>query len=427
MIMLYWGLRSPWWLLWGDTLYDRGYLIEAAAPSGARAWNLRSSVASSQDIGHQVTWGELPAALVDSLGVWISNTAWASWQEDLDWADAAILDAARGGRLIQLWGELDLLLDSADDVSFADVLAKVAAIDRMTDRPGRPVLVPAWVDGAYGYLWGEDGEFVAVISNPGGEVARYTLAVPDAGSVRIGYCTRGLDTYVSLADNSLSVVQAPGSVAVLHTSPQAGLRQAGQLSRPAVVSGWVRLQSSSEPVDEANKAVKAVMTDGLLGRGPQIQPWITGQAYGELPIATMTAKLPARDRRLHRVCERWRGRVELLEPGQIAAVVRLTQGGRAWHNDRVNQLVRLHVTIDGQASRARALPYRNHEQAGSWTWMISRHDAGPGVYEVEPKVESVVPVTVELESVLWARTVHAEANRMDTFTPAAESVPVPTG
>ena len=51
--MLYWGYRSPWWLLHGDTLFDSGIGIEAASPSDLPAPYARDSVTQKLD---QAQW-----------------------------------------------------------------------------------------------------------------------------------------------------------------------------------------------------------------------------------------------------------------------------------------------------------------------------------------------------------------------------------
>ncbi len=71
-LMTYWGLRSPWWLRWAATLWERDYLVEAAGPSGVPSWSLRLGVASSQDIGQQRSWRTIPAHQQDS---WASGSA----------------------------------------------------------------------------------------------------------------------------------------------------------------------------------------------------------------------------------------------------------------------------------------------------------------------------------------------------------------
>jgi hypothetical protein len=47
-LMLYWGYRSPWWLLHADTLFEPGLAIEAASPGPSKySMRLRSIIFSA--------------------------------------------------------------------------------------------------------------------------------------------------------------------------------------------------------------------------------------------------------------------------------------------------------------------------------------------------------------------------------------------
>lgn len=135
----------------------------------------------------------------------------------------------------------------------------------------------------------------------------------------------------------------------------------GRRPGDGVVTGWERVGGGSEPLSAGDDDLAAAC---YLGRGPQIQPWMTGRPFDKQPLSTMSAKLAWADRHLHRLTERWIGRVRLAEAGQIALIVRVAQGGAAWHNDRLNELLQLTVVIDGRRCDVRPLPYRTHEQAG---------------------------------------------------------------
>lgn len=404
MIMLYWGLRSPWWLLWGNTLYDRGYLVEAAAPSGTRAWGLRSSVASSQDIGHQASWLELPAVMKDSLGVWISDTAWASWQGDTDWADAVVMDVGRGSRLTQMWGNLNRLMDDDGDARrFGQTVGLETSLNKVLNGEGQPILSAAWEDGPYGYLWRSGDEAVAFVSNPEGELCSYRFdAVEDAQSVAIRYCTPGVDACANLVGGEVRVAQAPGSVVVVATSTSPGPTFVGRLPAHAHVMSWGRTAQSDSPVsaDLAEQVAKTC----YLGRGPQIQPWMAGATYADQSAQSMSVKLPQPDRDLRELTQNWAGRVTLAADGELAIVVRFSQDGAAWHNDRLHELCRLETYVNGVSVAGSVLPYRAHEQAGSWTWMISRQALPAGEHRVELLTRAHLPRSVEMSAEAWVRS-----------------------
>lgn len=402
LLMLYWGVRSPWWLLWADTLYDRRYLVEAAAPSGARSWDLRLSVASSQDIGHQADWDTIPASMQDSLGVWISDTAWASWQGAENWADALTLDIGRGGRLTQLWGDLDALLSaSGEGQDVARVLSLAERLARATDSDGEPILGPAWADECYGYLWHIDSGAIAFLANSSGVMRTTELPpVPGIRSLNLLYRTAGHTGSAELSDGRVRVDQAPGTVLVLELTGSGGPTRVGTAPQSARVL-------SCDLVDVASVALgpgdAELIRAAYIGRGPQLEALLATTTDDEVAAESMAAKLQPADRSLRRLTQNWRAELDLDRPGQVAVMACLHQHGRAWHNDQLHRLVRLEVRADGEQLDGSVLPYRMHEQAGSWSWMSHRSSVPAGRYRVEVWLDAVVPDSVEVSVDVWAR------------------------
>ena len=102
-LMLYWGFRSPWWLLWGDTLFDSGLKIEAASPSDQPAPYARQSVIQKLDQAQWVANRCVPPLGKDSLGVWLSSWPWNSQIGKDHWQSSFAMDVCRGGLLAQPW------------------------------------------------------------------------------------------------------------------------------------------------------------------------------------------------------------------------------------------------------------------------------------------------------------------------------------
>jgi hypothetical protein len=107
-IMLYWGYRSPWWLLYADTYFDAGLGIEAASPTDWPVPYARSGVIQKLD---QAQWRTVDTPWIgkDSLGVWLSNWPWNSCIGKSRWQEAVIMDICRGGLLLQIWTDTDWL------------------------------------------------------------------------------------------------------------------------------------------------------------------------------------------------------------------------------------------------------------------------------------------------------------------------------
>ena len=98
-LMLYWGYKSPWWLIHGDTLFDGGVDIEAATPSDQPAPYLRDSITQKLDQSQWVANENVPPLGKDSLGVWLSDWPWNSQVGKQRWENGFIMDICRGSLL----------------------------------------------------------------------------------------------------------------------------------------------------------------------------------------------------------------------------------------------------------------------------------------------------------------------------------------
>lgn len=108
-IILYWGYRSPWWLLFGDTIFETGVEMEACSPGHMPAPFVRNAVIRKIDQG-RVYARDLPALGSDTLGIWLSH--WGGWNNGIGtehWQDGFVMDICRGHALAQLWTDPDWL------------------------------------------------------------------------------------------------------------------------------------------------------------------------------------------------------------------------------------------------------------------------------------------------------------------------------
>ena len=107
-LMLYWGYRSPWWLLHADTYFDAGLGIEAASPTDWPVPYARSGVIQKLD---QAQWKtvDTPWLGKDSLGVWLSSWPWNSCIGKARWQEGVVMDLCRGNLLFQLWTDTNWL------------------------------------------------------------------------------------------------------------------------------------------------------------------------------------------------------------------------------------------------------------------------------------------------------------------------------
>jgi hypothetical protein len=147
-LILYWGYRSPWWLLHGDVLFEPGLNIEAASPSASPTLYVRDGVTVGLD---QAQWWceDLPPLGKDSLGVWLSNWPWNSSIGAERWQEAFIMDICRGSLLAQPWSDWNFLTPP-ERRQMADFIALLRAHPACFAHP-RFVLGNPWKAEPYGY------------------------------------------------------------------------------------------------------------------------------------------------------------------------------------------------------------------------------------------------------------------------------------
>ncbi len=161
-LMLYWGYRSPWWLLHGDTLFDSGLGIEAASPSTFATPHARDSVTQKLD---QAQWhaSDVPALGKDSLGVWLSDWGWNSSIGKERWQEGFVMDLCRGSLLAQPWSDTPWL-SPPEREQMADFLALLRARPECFRNP-RFVVGSPWRAEPYGYCCTDGRRAMVAVNN----------------------------------------------------------------------------------------------------------------------------------------------------------------------------------------------------------------------------------------------------------------------
>jgi hypothetical protein len=181
-IMWYWGLRSPFWALHGDTIFESGLFMEGSGTSSFPTLCYRDSVTLAQDQNacHATT---IPPLVKDSLGVWLADIRWGNYMGKERWREAMVMDLGRGNLLFPtLWGDVYLLDDS--DVRF---LARIQRLAKRSERlllGDRSVVGDAMRGEPYGYLYGDGTRALAFLNNPRFTAER--LRVPLGARLRLG-------------------------------------------------------------------------------------------------------------------------------------------------------------------------------------------------------------------------------------------------
>jgi hypothetical protein len=162
-VMWYWGLRSPFWALHGDTIFESGLFMEGSGTSAVPTIHYRDSVTLAQD-QNACNAKTIPPIAKDSLGVWLADTRWGNYMGRERWREALVMDLGRGNLLFpNLWGDVYLLDD--DDVAF---LARMSAFARKNEqlllRP-RTLIGDPMKNDAYGYAYFEQDRGLVFLNN----------------------------------------------------------------------------------------------------------------------------------------------------------------------------------------------------------------------------------------------------------------------
>lgn len=162
-IMLYWGYRSPWWLLYADTLFDSGTRIEGSSFAAFPAPYARESTIRRMD---EARWllKDIPPLGWDTLGTWLADWEWNSRIGKVRWQDSVAMDISRGHLLAQIWTDPGWL-SPPERSEMADFIHLLKGAGH-SFRNCRFVFGNPWKDEAYGYLC-SDGQRAFVAINNG--------------------------------------------------------------------------------------------------------------------------------------------------------------------------------------------------------------------------------------------------------------------
>jgi len=148
-IMWYWGLRSPFFALHGDSIFESGLYMEGSATSWFPSLYYRDSVTLNLDQSTQFT-KTIPPINKDSLGIWLSDIRWGNFMGNERWREALIMDLGRGNLLFpQLWSDIYLLSDQ--DVEFLKEMDSLVKGNESLFLRRRNILGDPWKNEVYGY------------------------------------------------------------------------------------------------------------------------------------------------------------------------------------------------------------------------------------------------------------------------------------
>jgi hypothetical protein len=361
LVIWYWGFRSPWWLAYGDLLFDKGLKLEAASPASTAAPSLRQSI--SLNVDQAARHAELiPLECQDSLGVWLGNVAWANRLGTEEWRDAFLLDLARGSTIVQLWGDLALLDDR--DVEFLAHVQRWRRERQPISGLTTPVGGDPWVAEPYGYLEQLGDGAVLTLYNP---------------------------TFFECAVE----IDLPAEVVPVEVYPCPGI--AAGLANGAAVSVELRPFEVRclELVPPATLAADASTHDRPTPRPTRAIDM--SPLHVEIETAT-------RGSAVHLI----QGSVQLPQverDDQVALVVRLHRDGIWWYHPEPHVLLQLRASLKGIAAHSEVVPTVRARNGPGAPWVLYKLPAGPAwsgdQLAIDLRAELPEGVSLLLEAQVW--------------------------
>ena len=162
-VMWYWGIRSPFFALYGDSIFESGLFMEGSGTSWFPTLYYRDSVTLNLDQSTQFA-KTIPPINKDSLGVWLSDIRWGNFMGNERWREALIMDLGRGNLLFpQIWSDIYLLSDR--DVEFLVEMISLVKKNEFVLLKPRHRLGDPWRNDVYGYSYFDGAHGFIFINN----------------------------------------------------------------------------------------------------------------------------------------------------------------------------------------------------------------------------------------------------------------------
>ena len=359
-IMWYWGLRSPFWALHGDAIFESGLFMEGSGTSSVPTLHYRDSVTLAQDQNARHAQN-IPPRLKDSLGVWLSATRWGNFMGAERWRETLVMDLGRGSRLFpNLWGNLRHLTD--DDVTFLAWITAFARKNAALFAHRRLVGGDPFRNEVHGYAHGRGARGLVFVNNSHFASRPITLRL----------------------DPALGLDARPGTPVqvVTHFPDRRQLRQQDgtrfQLGDPLML--WLRpfetLMLEVTPVVRTGvRLPRRVITDAQAAELGLALPLKTVDADPLLDVRFVDAALFAQ-KNLLRKTSTYATTLPALDGDQpiLAIVIRLRQGDAEWkYAPTVVQIVQVLARVGAQKVQLVPMPDgRQHGNTQSFgcSWLV---------------------------------------------------------
>ncbi len=401
-IIWYWGHFSPFYLLHGDTVFDKGLSGETTEVARFPSPIYRSS--SNLCVDQNSQFAEfLPLIMQDSLGLWIGDVpVWNRISKD-DWQDAWILDLARGSLLNQPWGHLSKF--DRDEVDFMADWNDWMKRNYRVLLNTRPILGDPWKAETYGYAGGNGAHALVTINNPRFEASRISLRLDEQiglGPSNRGFVVRQRYRRRGILHNSnrerfaygdkLELDLRPFEVFVLEIGSE--LNSVGWKSLPANPV----IDSSSLRVDAREATPEAISAKVALP--PEATTLLEGvprrAIAGQVSLPTIDG------------------------PRALALIVRMTKEGFDWHHREPHHVTNLRAVVNDEILPYETVPRHFMRMGRGTPWLLFRLpvDSRHSEQSVGFELAGILPseVYLHLESWLYHEWWLGDEGRFETST-----------
>lgn len=414
-IMWYWGIRSPFFALHGDSIFESRIRMEAASTGDYPALFFRDAVTLALDQGAQFN-DLIPPMNKDSLGIWITDTWWGNAMEKVRWREALVMDLARGNLLFpQIWG--DLYRFSDEDVEFLARIQKVAKKNETIFYKRKKIFGDPWDNEVYGYAYFDGAHGFVFMNNADFQARPIRLRLDDTIGLKApsGARVRLLSHFheqATLHQARRTVFQTgetietwlrPFEVAMWEVVPEA--------EAPPRSGCEPRELPGGKPEVESHRLV--LETEPLPAETPEM-PGYSGMEiyYGPPPPhfrSTMVRPTLEEFQKMgyeKRILVR-RAKLPQMPPGPhvLAIVLRFRKDGKRWRYRQPADLVQAKATIGGQPIlRFETVPNFRQTENNEWCpWLVFKIRTNPAWSgtEMVAAINAYLPPEVEIHTEAW--------------------------
>ena len=379
-IMWYWGVRSPFFLLYGDSIFEKRISLEASSTGDYPALFFRDAVTLALDQGTEFC-EFIPPMSRDSLGIWITDTRWGNSMRKERWQEAAVMDLGRGNLLFpQIWGDLYLFDDR--DVAFLGWIQNFARQNEPVLERQKAILGDPWKNEVYGYAYFQGGRGIVFMNNVDFEARQVRLRLDESIGLKApaGSRLRLVGQFPDHAEltlpggaslqsgQTLEAWLRPFEVAMWEIFPEGGAATGAEglgrrmlpIDKPDVQS--YRLELETEPVGagmevyfaEPEPHFRAAMNRPTLEEFKQL-------GY-EKRIIARRAKVPDLDGR----------------PQVLALVLKLRKDGKWWRYRQPADLIQTSARVGDQVLHLEAVPSFRQTGNNQWApWLVFKIRTNP--------------------------------------------------